>query len=278
MNHGIRDDEQAIDQWLNSKRAGLTREAYNSTIGEFRRAVTSPLASVTIDDVQRWVASLDGQSAATLKRKVSTLSSLFSYLRRVGYLAFNPAAIIETQKPKDTLAERILDEDQVQSLVQSMEGNLRDYVLVRLLYLTGGRVSEIAGLSWRDVRAAGEGAELTLFGKGQKTRIVSVPPSLYADLQALRGKDKPDAPIFAEKGERMTRQQIYAVVKNAGRLAGIPGVSPHWFRHSAASHALANGMPMLNVSASLGHASLKTTQRYLHIGQDQSLAEYLKVG
>ena len=278
MNHGIRDDEHAIDQWLNSKRAGLTRETYNTAIGEFRRAVPVPLADVSIADVQTWIGSHSHQSAATIQRKLATVRSLFSYLMRVGYLKENPASVVTTDKPKDTLAERILSEDQVQALVTAMEGNLRDYTLIRLLYLSGGRVSEIAGLSWRDVRASGEGAQITLFGKGQKTRLISVPVSMREDLEALRGKAGASDPVFVEKEKRMTRQQVYDVVKDAGKLAGIPAVSPHWFRHSSASHALANGLGLVNVSKALGHTTLAVTQRYLHVGLDNSLAGYLKIG
>jgi integrase/recombinase XerD len=277
MNHGITDDEKGIDQWLASKRGQLTRETYNTTIGEFRRAVTVPLADVSIADVQTWIGSHSHQSAATVQRKLATVRSLFSYLMRVGYLKENPASVVTTDKPKDTLTERILDEDQVQALVTAMEGNLRNYTLIRLLYLSGGRVSEIAGLSWRDVRTAGDGAQITLFGKGQKTRLVSVPASMREDLEALRGKASPDGAVFIEKEKRMTRQQIYDVVKDAGKMAGIPAVSPHWFRHSSASHAIEAGMPLTSAKDALGHASLASTQRYIH-AKKENLSNYLKIG
>jgi len=277
MNHGIRDDEHAIDQWLASKRAGLTRETYNTAIGEFRRAVLVPLADVSIADVQTWIGSHSHQSAATIQRKLATVRSLFSYLMRVGYLKENPASVVTTDKPKDTLAERILDREQVLALIATMEGNLRNYTLLRLLYLSGARVSEIAGLSWRDVRASGDGCEITLFGKGQKTRLVAVPASLRADLETLRGKAESGAPVFVEKDARMTRQQIYDVVKDAGRMAGIPAVSPHWFRHTGASHAVEAGMSLVSAKNALGHASLASTQRYLHGGRE-SLSNYLEIG
>ena len=66
------------------------------------------------------------------------------------------------------------------------------------------------------MRASGEGAQITLFGKGQKTRLISVPVSMREDLEALRGKAGASDPVFVEKEKRMTRQQVYDVVEDAG--------------------------------------------------------------
>lgn len=274
MKHGITNDEQAIDQWLNSKRSDGTREQYNLTIGAWRRVNLKLLSQVTIDDLQSWQASISHKSAASVRREISTIKSLFRYLMRVGYLRENVAEILEPPRAKDTLTERILTEAEVESLINAAAGNLRDYCLMRFIYLTGARASETATVRWQDFHSRGEGALVTIFGEGGKTRQVMIGEPLWLDLCELRGEAKRGDLVFS----LTDRRAVLRVVKDVARVAQMPRVTTHFLRHSIATHALENGMKLPDVSTSLGHADWKTTQRYVHRSKEQSFGEFVKVG
>src|ERR1039457_4648579 len=102
----------------------------------------------------------------------------------------------------DTLAERILPEAKIHEMIAlTPEG--RDRVLLRLLYATGGRVSEICAIKWRHVQANGDSGQITLFGKGGKTHAVVLPMSIWNDLVAFRAGTDAHAPVIVSRRGRM---------------------------------------------------------------------------
>ena len=127
----------------------------------------------------------------------------------------------------------------------------------------------------------GEGAgQITVFGKGGKTRVVLLSHDTWAELIALEGEDGADDPVFASrKGKgHLHPSQVNRIVRAAGKRAGIEApVSPHWLRHAHASHALDRGAPIHLVQATLGHASVATTGKYLHARPEDSSARYLGI-
>jgi site-specific recombinase XerD len=150
-----------------------------------------------------------------------------------------------------------------------------------LTYAGGLRVSELVALRWRDLQPRGDSGQLAVFGKGGKTRYVLLPASVWADLQALGTGDDttPDVPVFrSRKGSHLTARQTQRLVDAAAKRAALrAGVSPHWLRHAHATHALERGAPIHIVQATLGHASVATTGRYLHARPTDSSACYLAV-
>jgi integrase/recombinase XerD len=142
------------------------------------------------------------------------------------------------------------------------------------------RVSEVGGLYWRDVQANGDGAQITVFGKGGKTRAIQLPASVATALAKLRGDAGGDDPVFRSRkhGSALHTVAVLRVVRQAARRAGIElPVSPHWLRHAHASHALDRGAPIHLVQATLGHASITTTGRYLHARPNDSSSRFLAV-
>jgi integrase/recombinase XerD len=119
---------------------------------------------------------------------------------------------------------------------------------------------------------------VTVFGKGGKTRAVLLPASLWKELQEIVPADaEPDAPVFvSRKGGPISAPQSWRIVRAAAKRIGITAdVSPHWLRHAHASHALDRGAPIHLVQATLGHASVATTDRYLHARPQDSSSRYL---
>jgi integrase/recombinase XerD len=196
---------------------------------------------------------------------------------RFGHLNKNVAADLNLPRSENRLAERILGEEDVRRII-SLETDPRDRVLLLLLYTAGLRVSEACNLRWRNLRARGESGQLTVCGKGGKMRAVLLPAAMWEDMLSLDGDTNPDAPVFRSRtGKALDRSRVLRIVQEAAQRAGITGgVSPHWLRHAHATHSLERGAPIHLVQATLGHASVATTSRYLHARPSQSSAEFIE--
>ena len=276
-------DEQMIELWLGRFRSVMTVNAFRNDMEHFRRAVPKPLHDVVLRDIQAWGLAMEAiHKPASVARRLTTIRSLFSFAHKIGYLRWNVAAAVTTPPVEDKLAQRILTEDQMARL-QAVLRNKRDNALLRLLYIAGLRISEASGLRWRHVtpRDGGE-AQLEIFGKGGKSRPVLIPAGMAQQLMGLKLRtDGPDDPVFrsrstARRGEAMGRRDVWKTVKRAVQRADLPReISPHWFRHAHASHALDRGAPIHVVQQTLGHSSLTTTSRYTHMRPGDLSAKYL---
>jgi integrase len=120
----------------------------------------------------------------------------------------------------------------------ALEPNPRNAALLRLAYGAGLRIAELCALAWRDLAPRDDAGQITLFGKGGKTRVVLLPASVWCTLMPLHGEAGPDDPVFrSAKGGHLVPSAAHRVVKQAAARAGLPGaVSAHWLRHA---HALA---------------------------------------
>jgi integrase/recombinase XerD len=274
----VANTDQLLDLWLHGK-SRQSQRAYRSDIAQFLDFVQyKPLTQVTLNDVQRWanVLVIEGRSAATQNRKLAAIKSLLRFAHRIGYTTFDVGNPVELPKTKNTLAERILSELEVMTMI-ALTSNQRDRLLIRFLYVSGARVSEVSGLRWRDIKSAGDRGQVTLFGKGSETRIVPLPADLYKQLMTLRGDASSNDPVFkSRKRGALQTNQIRKIVADAGKRAGIEGnVSPHWLRHSHASHSLDRGAPIQLVQNTLGHKSVGVTSRYLHAKPGDGSSLYL---
>ena len=281
---------QLVSLWLHGK-TPLTQRAYEYDVRCFvafltnqapaqTRLADGDLRRVTLNDVQAFADFLasQGLSKASRSRRLAALKSLLSFGQKIGYLDYNVGSSLKLPKPKNTLAQRILSELEVMTLI-ALTPPGRNRLLIQFLYYTGARVGEVALLRWSDLQPNREGqGQVTLSGKGEETRTVIIPAPLYRELLAMREDNHPDAAVFASrKGKKPLRErQISQIVADAGRRAGIQGsVSPHWLRHSHASHSLDRGAAPQLVQKTLGHKSLDTTTRYAHARPHDSSGLYL---
>lgn len=269
-------DEHCIRLWLDGHRSDHTRRAYQTDLGSFFAVVRKPLRQVTLGDVQTYAESITHLAPASRARKLAALKSLFTFGHRIGFLPFDVGAPIRLPAVKNVLAERILEQNDVVRLI-ALEPVPRNHALLRLLYLAGLRLSEAIGLHWRDVKRRTNGGQVTVFGKGGKTRVILLPPSLWKELAGLRGDAGDNDPVFlSRKGGPLQASQVHRIVKEAAQRAGLSGdVSAHWLRHAHASHSLDAGCPPHVLQATLGHASLATTSRYSHAKPNESSSKYL---
>ena len=271
-------DSEFLDLWLGTKTSADTRRAYGAEVRRFLASTRKSLGSITLADLQTYAETL-GQGSlktASQNRALTAIKSLLSFGHETGYLAFNVGAAVKLRPSRDHLARRILDEETVARLIDSASPG-RNRLILKLLYVSGVRVSELCRLTWSDAQPRQESGQITVWGKGGRTRAIRLKPKVWEELLTFRGTAAPAAPIFpSRKGGALDASQVRRIVYSAARHAGLTQkVSPHWMRHAHASHALDRNAPIHLVQATLGHASVSTTGRYLHARPSESSGLYL---
>jgi integrase/recombinase XerD len=272
-------ERQLVTMWVARSESPNTRANYERQASRFLAHVAKPLDLVTVGDVQGFLAGLEGKAPATRANAAAVLKSLLTFAHELGFISFNPGKVVKAPKVKNTLAERIMSEPDALRMI-ALEPSPRNRALLTILYGGGLRIAEACGLRWRDLQANGEAGQVTVYGKGGKTRVVLLSARTWRVLQAVNGAAGPDAPVFASRkgGASLDPSQVHRVVKAAAARAGLPAeVSAHWLRHAHASHSLDRGAPIHLVQATLGHASVATTGRYLHARPSDSSARFLGV-
>ena len=226
-----------------------------------------------------------GYSDTTRARKTAAVRSFFSFLVDEHLVDASPANNLISPKIGRSLPAA-LTEDEVVRLLKA-PGTLntpdsrRDKAMLELLYATGMRVSELVGLQITDVNLVGE--FVRCMGKGSKERLI---PFHDQALNALRQyieearntfiSDSTEQALFLNRrGERLTRQGFWLILKEHARRAGITTpTTPHTLRHSFATHLLRGGASLRQVQEFLGHASIASTQIYTHLTNDHLREQY----
>jgi integrase/recombinase XerC len=213
-----------------------------------------------------------GLQGRSIQRRLAALRTFFNFLLREGALRRNPALDVRSPKAAKRLPHT-LDADQMARLLSHSADDAlaaRDRALMELAYSSGLRLSEITGLTLRDLQL--DDAQVRVLGKGQKTRIVPVgTPARQALRQwlALRaGLAAADeqALFIGKNGRPLGARAVQLRVAARARAAGLPQhVHPHMFRHSFATHVLESSRDLRAVQELLGHANISTTQLYTHL-------------
>lgn len=274
-------DEQLVEIWLHG-RSVHTKRAYRADVERFRSRAGKPLQFVTLSDLQHFADSLTDLAPASRYRTLSAIKSLLAFGHRIGYLPLDVGHVLRLPSYRNRLAERILPETDLYRIL-SLESDSRNRAILTLLYASGVRVSELCGLCWRDLQPGNDGGQITVFGKGNQTRSIQLPHSVWQLLLGIRTETTlPDDPVCRSRKKKtggfLQPPAVLKIVRAAAKRAGIElKVSPHWFRHAHASHALDRGAPIHLVQATLGHASITTTGRYLHARPKESSSRFLSL-
>ena len=267
-----------------------TVEAYSDDLEHFEDYVTRMTGSFDplhpdLNIVRGGMAEMGQrhQAASSIKRRICCLRSFYRYLRRQGLITTNPLTLLPSPKIPRTLPVWI-SEDQMDYLLddidygQDFEG-IRDHLLIDMLYSTGMRRSEAAGLKDRDIDL--DGHQLKVMGKGNKERLIPTGPELEALIAQYR--DRRNAEVGMETdhfftdidGNPLTPQRVYALAHKY--LAHLPQLSrkgAHVLRHSFATNMLAEGADLMAVKELLGHASLQSTEVYTHLTPKDIIENY----
>jgi integrase/recombinase XerD len=231
-----------------------------------------------------------GAGPATVARALSAVRGLHRFCVDEGLAVSDPTAELAAP-PLPRRLPKALSEEEVVALVEAASGDdpisRRDRAVLELLYGTGVRVSELAGLSLGDLGSAT--GLVRVLGKGGKERLVPVgrmarvalehwlSPSGRDQLAPARWARRGDAEaVFLNtRGGRLSRQGMWLVLKKRARAVGLEDrVHPHVLRHSCATHMLAHGADIRVVQELLGHVSIATTQGYTRVGTDHLRSAY----
>ena len=320
----VQHDRQLIDLWLQTegRRSERTKKEYLRNVVSFAdwfykhgsqpwvsiwNDTKQVIRAITVQDLVDYALWLENLKLAPSTRasRLAAVKSILRFGHKIGYLKVNVGAVIASPIIENKLAERILSEQELFSILALAEKNLaelegkgskeeiafRDLVLLKMFYITGGRLDEVVSLHWRNIqwRSEEDGGQVTFFGKGGKTRAVLIPKGIWEQLMVLHTYVAPKigkglvntdnlAVFYSQKKNRLSRSQAWRVVRNAAVRAGLSQkVSPHWFRHAHVSHALDNGAPIHLVGETVGHSSPAVTGRYAHARPSDSSSNYLKL-
>jgi len=268
-------NERIVELWL-SRKAKKTQKSYRYDILQFLAFVRNKhLSEITLPDLVDYLNNLEHLAKATQARKLAAIKSLLSFAYRSGFTVVNVGAAMESVRVPNELANRILTETEVFRMIEYTE-KPRDKALIRFLYSTAVRVEEAHEMTWKDLN----NGVLTVHGKGGKNRFIRLTDEMIELLESIRPENwDPDDPIWvSQKGNPLSTCRMWAIVKQAAKRAGIKKeVSPHFMRHSHATHALDRGAPIHLVQAQLGHVSLATTSKYVHVRPDDTSSRYLPI-
>lgn len=215
---------------------------------------------------------------ATIARKLAALKAFFRYLRATGLVATDPLENFES--PHVTRpSPQTLSREQLTSLFEQIEmaqpAGQRDFAMLHLLSTTGMRVGELVALNLADCNAE----QATVLcpgrqGRSRRERTLPLPAATVEAIQHYLTEARPQlvnrhpteqALFLNQRGERLTRQGFWLIIKGYARQAGIIEITPHVLRHSCAVHMLREGMELRSVQELLGHAHLSTTQVYSRV-------------
>jgi site-specific recombinase XerD len=237
--------------------------------------------------LRRWLGALAGESYArtSLARKTAAVRTFFAYLLRRGVVDADPTLQLATPKIGRRLP-KALRREQVLALLTAPSAatpvGVRDRAALEVLYASGARVSEVAGLDVDDIDLSV--GTILLFGKGSKERLVPLgDPACSAIERWLQGPraefaaaaaSPPAALFLSPRGRRLSDHDLRAVVHRAAATAGLGTVTPHMLRHSYATHLLEGGADLRSVQELLGHVALSTTQIYTSVSRDHLRSSY----
>jgi integrase/recombinase XerC len=251
-----------------------TLRAYRKDLTDFIAHVNTEPEKIDMLDVRGFIAEQirKGLNKTTVSRRLSSVRSFFRFLYREGYMKSNPAKLVSSPRlPK--LLPKFLSVDDAFSLVEKPEGigfaPARDRAILELLYSSGLRVGELAGLNVEDINI--REALVKARGKGKKERIVPIGSKALDAIKTylverilLKSKEK--AVFLNRLGTRLTDRGVRRIVVKYARAIAINGsIGPHTLRHSFASHLLQGGADLRVIQELLGHVSLSTTQKYTHL-------------
>ena len=262
-----------------------------NTTDAYRRDLAQWLATgndLSSDGVERYLGGLkrDKLAPASVARKRAALSSFCRYLAAEGILSTNPVGAVEGVTQREQRLPHVLSRGDVTRLLQTPDketaGGRRDRALLELMYASGLRVSEAVTLRVGDMDARRR--TLRVRGKGGKERLVPISQSALDaverhqhDLPMARRRD-PKAFLFPGgfgRNAPLGRGAAWSAVKTHAQAAGLPPLaSPHWLRHSFATHLLNGGADVRVIGEMLGHARVTTTQIYTHVASDRLRAAY----
>jgi integrase/recombinase XerD len=263
-------------------------KAYRHDLTLFRVFASSPptdlsISSIDRNVIQRWLASMNNVKPRTIRRRLASLKSMFSYLERLGKLTNNSLAGFRSEVKVGSSLPRTVARTTVKSLLRSthkLKGdsptskrrNIRDMALVELLFSTGMRVSEAVATNIGHVDT--ERLVISVRGKGNREREIPIVCDAFREklsnqiAQRFADGAVPDDPLFVNQRDvRLSDQSVRAVLRKHATRIGARRITPHMLRHTVATLLLEDGVDLRHIQRLLGHSSITTTTIYVHVSE-----------
>lgn len=236
-----------------------TKKAYLRYNKQLQDYLDKPIQKATKKDIKKYLASLITQNKSN-NTIAQAKSAILFYQNNV---LEKDIAGIQTPKIEQKLPS-VLSKEEIKQLLD-VTTHKKSKLIIKLLYSTGIRVSELVSLKWKDLEPS-QGTAWVRQGKGQKDRLITVSKKLCEELQEIREESQYIFP--GQKGEMSTRN-VQSIIKRAQKKANIDKeITPHTLRHSFATHLLENGNDLRIIQELLGHSNIQTTQIYTHISSE----------
>ncbi len=289
--HCVSRDAWNVDEFLRflTGASSATVKAYKQDLNDFiqwseESGYRTPKA-ISRNQVDSWIAGMqnNGRAQKTMARRISALRRYYQWLLKNKLVAKDPTVKVRTPKGAQRLPrplqrseiDQLFDEETPQNAF-----DLRDRLIIELLYGSGLRVAELCGLNEDSLNLEKLTMEVT--GKGSKNRLIPI-NAITRDLLELwipRGSKTFDADhtphgrnsqaLFVnQRGNRIGRSDVRRILHRLLKAKGLAERSPHAFRHTYATHLLDGGSDLRAVQELLGHADLTTTQIYTHVSKEQ---------
>ncbi len=275
--------DQFLDAvWVEQGLSENTLSAYGSDLRIFAKWLAGKsMLEVDGRELANFLASRykDGIGGRSSARILSSLRRFYGYYIRENSIKVDPTALIESPHIGQPLPMSLSEKD-VELLLDAPEVThalgFRDRAMLEMLYATGLRVSELVNLKFEQISFR-QGV-VRIIGKGNKERLVPVGEEAMSWLEdymdqarkTILGERQCDYLFVTNRGDSMTRQAFWHIIKRHAKKAGISKeLSPHTLRHAFATHLLNHGADLRVVQLLLGHADLSTTQIYTHIARER---------
>lgn len=270
-----------------------TTSAYKNDLNQFtehfiEQGITN-WGEVTADNVNTYVTGLKTKSYASssIARKIASVKSFFHYLYSKGIIDGDPTSEVDSPKVMKRKPETLSNEEIERLLsaptASNMPKHMRDATLLKLLYATGMRVTELVSLTTGNIDL--EKSQLSCEAKDGEARQLPLDKQTAAMLTAYMKDSRPmlvkraktNALFLNHRGQQLTRQGLWLIIKKYAQKADIDSpVTPHTLRHSFAAHKLDRGANLQEVQRLLGHANISTTQVYSSMPVANGVAKAVK--
>lgn len=299
MSSPVNDFESVLDRFiqyieLELGRSANTAKAYRkdleNLIAFVRDRECAELGDVGIMELRAWLADQrnSGLTSATIARRATAARTFFSWATPNSFISEDPASSLVIPKVSkrlphvlaQTQATEVMQRAALRADDESAE-HIRDLAILELMYATGIRVGELVGLDVHDIDESRR--TIKVIGKGNKQRVVPFGSIAHKALtqylkssRASLANEKSGAAVFlGSRGSRIDQRVVRKMVTEVlAGIEGVPDLSPHGFRHSAATHLIEGGADIRAVQEILGHASLSTTQLYTHVSMERLRAVF----
>lgn len=284
----MREGVECFLRYLENERgfSANTIAAYRNDLMQFagfledQRRLTTWRA-LTDDELKSYLLYLHerGYATSTVARKTAALRSFCSFLVDQEHIRADPTESLASPRVAKNVP-RAMTKREVEQLFNQLLSSessdvLRDLAMLKLLYGTGMRVSELVSLDLSDLDLENERVHCS--GKQGRNRDIPLPPDVCGTLReyierhrarVIAGNTDEQALFLNHRGQRLTRQGFWLILKNHAEAAGIDDITPHTLRHSFAAHQVLDGRDLSDVRDILGHVSISTTQVYEQLAQN----------